>query len=208
MQPRACPPADGVRALVVLAHPLGDSLNASLAAHVRAALGSDAAFIDLYAENFDPRLTADERASYYADAHDTRSLATHAEALQAAELLVFVFPTWWFGPPAILKGWIDRVFAPGIAFDHGTNFGPIVPRLTKLRHAMVVTTLGTPWWVDRLVMRRPVKRMFGTAILGACAPKARFHYLPLYAAERPTEQALANFRARISRTLGTILQRR
>src|SRR5690606_24132960 len=117
-------------------------------------------------EGFDPRLTAAERAAYYAAPHHHSGIEAHAEALRTAEMLVLAFPTWWFGPPAMLKGWIDRVFAPGVAFDHGQGFGPIVPRLETLRRAVAITTLGSPWWVDRFVMRRPVRRMLKTAVIG------------------------------------------
>jgi len=174
-------------ALVVFAHPLRDSLGRRFADAAMEALSAahEVELLDLYARDFDPRLTAAERAAYYDRQHGTASVAEDAAALLRADVLVFAFPTWWFGPPAILKGWIDRVFAPGIAFDHGENYGPIVPRLQRLRHAAAITTLGTPWWVDRFGMRRPVRRMLKTAVIGGCAPKASFSYLPFYSAERP-----------------------
>lgn len=193
-----------MRCLVVLAHPQGKSLNrhfAEVAVGTLKAAGHEVTTIDLYADGFDPRLSEAERASYYLPKYDDGVNGQSAAALRDAELLVFVFPTWWFGPPAILKGWIDRVFAPGVAFDHGKNFGPIVPLLTNLKRAVVVTTLGTPWWVDRFVMFRPVRRMFKTAVLGACAPKAHFSYLPLYAAENPEPKRVSAFEARIRRVL-------
>ena len=193
-----------MRCLVVLAHPLASSLNrhfAELATRELKAAGHEVTVTDLYAENFDPRLSQAERASYYQPAHDGSRIDRAADALCAAELLVLVFPTWWFGPPAILKGWIDRVFAPGVAFDHGKDFGPIVPLLTNLKRAVVITTLGTPWWVDRLVMFRPVRRMLKTVVLGACAPKAQLTYLPLYAAENPAPKRVQAFEARIRKAL-------
>ncbi len=196
-------------ALVVLAHPLANSLSHRLAATAMATLdqaGAQPVLLDLHAEGFDPRLTPEERAAYY-DAPRIApdllgaDLLRHARLLAGAETLVLVFPTWWFGPPALLKGWIDRVFAPGIGFDHTPGFGPIAPRLTGLRRAVAVTTLGTPWWVDVLAMRRPVRRMLRTAVIGACAPKARFAYLPLYAAENVTEVRIAAFERRVAATL-------
>ena len=188
-------------ALVVLAHPLKHSLSHRFAGAAMAALGEGATLLDLYDEGFDPRLTRGERESYYADDHDASGVQDHARLLAAADRLVFVFPTWWFGPPAILKGWIDRAFAPGVAFDHGADFGPIVPRLNALRRVVVVTTLGTPWWVDRFAMRRPVRRIFKTAIVGACAPRARVDYLPLYAAETVGEARIGRFEKRLQQTL-------
>lgn len=193
-------------ALVVFAHPLRGSLCgrlADVAAEALTAAGHDVELIDLYDRDFDPRLTPAERSAYYADRPEATEVPGHAAALARAEALVFVFPTWWFGPPAMLKGWIDRVFAPGVAFSHAKNLGPIVPRLDGLRHAAVVTTLGSSWWVDRFVLRRPVRRVFETALIGGCAPKARFSYLPLYSAERPEAGRVAAFERRVKDTLST-----
>lgn len=193
-----------MRCLIVVAHPLETGLShrfAALARETLRAAGHEVSLADLYAENFDPRLTAAERAAYYAPPHDHSGIEDHAAALREAEMLVLAFPTWWFGPPAMLKGWIDRVFAPGIAFDHGKGFGPIVPRLTGLRRVVAITTLGSPWWVDRFVMRRPVRRMLKSAVIGGCAPQARLTYLPFYAAENPEPARVARFEERIRTTL-------
>lgn len=195
-----------MRCLIVLAHPLELSLShrfAACAVETLRAGGHDVTLTDLYAEGFDPRLASAERASYYAPSYDASAVADHAAALRETEVLVLVFPTWWFGPPAILKGWIDRVFAPGIAFDHGKDFGPIVPRLTDLRHAIAITTLGSPWWVDRFVMRRPVRRLLKTALIGGCAPGATFTYLPLHSAERPSAERIDGFERRIRAKLSS-----
>jgi putative NADPH-quinone reductase len=124
------------------------------------------------------------------------------DRLLFAEALVLVFPTWWFGFPAILKGWFDRVWAPGVAYDHATGFGPIKPRLHQLKRALAVTSLGSPWWVDRLLLRQPVKRVLKTALLGTCAPACQFEMLSLYQAERLSPQEVARFRARLEQRLG------
>jgi putative NADPH-quinone reductase len=156
---------------------------------------------DLYAAGFAPALTAAERASYYGPALDTAATQAHIENLQSAEALVLVFPTWWFGFPAMLKGWFDRVWAPGVAYDHASDLGPIRPRLDKLRHAVAITSLGSPWWVDRFILRQPVKRVLKTALLGTCAPQCRFGMLSLYQAESLAPHKVLAFRARIGRAL-------
>lgn len=193
-----------MRAHLVFAHPLPDGLGAHLCNRVSASLearGAEIDRLDLYHEAFQPALTAGERRHYYADPLSEPDAAALQQRLAAADTLVLVFPTWWFGLPAILKGWIDRVWAPGFAFDQGT---PIKPRLTGLRSCLVVTTLGSPWWVDWLVMRRPVRRVLRTAILGACAPQARFAMLSLHAAEEVYEARLRRFEARIDRAVETL----
>ena len=121
--------------------------------------------------------------------------------LQEAQALVLVFPTWWFGFPAVLKGWFDRVWAPGYAYTHADDLGAIQPRLKNLRNALAITTLGSPWWVDRLVMWRPVRRILKTALLGTCTSACHFEMLSLYQAERLPEQKARQFRARIVRAL-------
>lgn len=192
------------KALVVLAHPADHSLSrlfAQTAFEALSALGHEATLLDLYSEGFDPVLTGAERAAYYAVSADTAGITNHAAMLADAKTLVLVFPTWWFGLPAILKGWIDRVFAPGVAFDHASDFGPIKPRLTRLRKVVVITTLGSPAWIDWLVMRRPVRRILKTAVFGLCAPQASFSMLSLYKAEDPPDQRIEHFRKVIIRAL-------
>ncbi len=118
-----------------------------------------------------------------------------------AEAVVLVFPTWWFGFPAILKGWFDRVWAPGVAYERANGFGPIEPRLSGLHHMLVVTSLGVPWWVDRFVMRQPVKRVLKVAIVGPCAPACRLQMLSMYKSERLTQGQVEKFAHRIEEAL-------
>ncbi|KKC37924.1 NAD(P)H dehydrogenase [Devosia epidermidihirudinis] len=186
-----------MRALLVLAHPLNDSLCAHLARQAEAALrarGIAVDVLDLYAEGFAPALTADERRAYYATPQPDAAITALQARLAAADTLVLVFPIWWFSMPAMLKGWFDRVWLPGFAFSSGT---PIQPLLTGLKSCLAITTLGSPWWVDLLVMRRPVRRVLKTALLGACAPQARFAMLSLPAAEATDAARAKSFVSRI-----------
>ena len=187
-----------MRCLVVLSHPLPQSLNAHLAQFTVAALkdaGHEVRFLDLYAEGFDPVLKPEERAAYYKDAFED------VEDLQNTEALVLVFPTWWFGLPAMLKGWIDRSFLPGVAYDHASDLSALTPRLTNLREVLAITTLGAPGWIDRLILRRPVYRSLKWGLVKACAPKATFRMLSLYAAENVEESRVMAFEARVTQTL-------
>lgn len=193
-----------MKCLVVIAHPLPDSLCQTLAEVAISSLtvaGHEAMVEPLYAEDFFPGLTLAERQSYYRLPFDASAVTGQVERLLAAEALVLVFPTWWFGFPAMLKGWFDRVWAPGIAYDHASDLGPIRPRLHHLRRALAITSLGSPWWVDRLLMRQPVKRVLQTALLGTCAPACRFEMLSLYRAEKLEAAQVARFSWRIERAL-------
>lgn len=192
------------KALIVLAHPAELSLSRLIAETAVATLtasGRQPSLLDLYAHDFDPVLTRLERSTYYTEAANFEAFKSHADLLSHSEILVLVFPTWWFGLPAILKGWLDRVFAPGIAFDHASDFGPIKPRLVNLRKVVVVTTLGSPAWIDWLVMRRPVRRILKTAVFGLCAPQAKFRMLSFYSAEKPDPARVESFRQKVARAL-------
>lgn len=193
-----------MKCLVVIAHPLTDSLCHTLARtaiDTLLAQGHEVKVEDLYQTAFSPALSASERRSYYGASFDAHDLQPSIARLLDAEAIVLVFPTWWFGFPAILKGWFDRVWAPGVAYDHASDLGPIKPRLNRLRRMLAITTFGSPWWVDLLVLWQPVKRVLRIALLGACAPDCRFEMLSLYQAESLASAKVERFRSRIHATL-------
>lgn len=195
-----------MQCLVVIAHPLADSLNASLAKTAVQELesaGHQVRLQDLYQSGFAPALTAAELRSHGSQ-FDATSLRSEIENLLWAEAIVLVFPTWWFGFPAILKGWFDRVWAPGIAYDQVDGVAAIKPRLDRLRSAVAITTQGAPWWVDRLVMRQPVKRVLKTSILQLCAPACRLQFLTFYSCEKLSPTAVEGMKAKIARLLQKI----
>src|SRR6185436_78295 len=88
--------------------------------------------LDLYAEEFQPVLTREEREVHYNTGGNSASVASYVKRLQAADALVLCFPTWWYGMPAILKGWFDRVWAQGVAFRLPEGGGAIMPGLTNI----------------------------------------------------------------------------
>ncbi|MGF1767521.1 NAD(P)H-dependent oxidoreductase [Enterovibrio makurazakiensis] len=185
-----------MKCLVVVSHPVKESLCQYLSAqtveHLKSK-GYDVNVIDLYQRGFEPSLTSAERSSYYASEYDKSRVDDDIALLLEAQCLVLIFPTWWFGFPAILKGWIDRVWAPGYAYDHDKDLGALKPRLHNLKEVKVITTLGSPWWVDTFVMWKPVKRVLKIAILGACVPKCDFKYLSLYESEKVTKAQVELF---------------
>jgi len=198
--------ADRRRILVVFAHPLPDSLSASLKDAVIGGLaeaGHEVDLIDLYADDFDARLSAAERTAFmkpgYAPPPDT---ADYSDRLKAADGMVFVFPQWWFGMPAILKGFVDRVFVPGIAFNPDPDGGRLIPLLQNIRTLDVVTTTGSPWWITELYMRNPVRRQIKQGIAGVCSRTARFRMLSMYnldkASRADCEKFVAKVRARFT----------
>jgi len=194
-----------MKCLVVKAHPLSESLCAFLSQEVATALksgGHNVVIEDLYQSRFEPALTRAERNSYYSRRYDGSAVRDHTHRLLETEAVVLVFPTWWFGFPAILKGWFDRVWGPGIAYDHADDFGPIKPRLKNLKRLLAITTLGAPGWVDYLIMRRPLRRILKIAILNACAPDCKFEMLSLNKCENLKTAAVHNFRQKIITAVG------
>ena len=189
-----------MRVLAVLAHPLPDSYAAAVHRTAVAALraaGHDVTEADLYAQGFEPALTAAERGAYFDPGYDAAAVRPLVEQLRAAEGLVLTFPHWWFDMPAILKGWFDRVWAPGVAFRHDRDGGRIEPLLTGLRTVAVLTSFGSPWWLAELYMRNPARRILKAGLLTACAPQARLRYLALYDMDRATAAKRARHLARV-----------
>ncbi len=190
------------RTLIVLAHPLGDSYCAALAGVVRDTLserGHHVDLIDLYADGFDPRLSAAERAAYFEPDYDPAPVADYVRRLGAATHLVFVFPQWWGNCPAILKGFFDRVFVPGVAFDVGASPGQFVPQLTQVDKMWVVMTAGSPWWVTWLYLGHPVRRQMRRAIAGFCGRDLSFRMLTFHDMDRATDKKRRAFLERVAK---------
>ena len=194
-----------MKLLLILAHPIKDSFNAAVAETAREALlarGHEVDWLDLYGEDFDPRLTSAERASYFVEPYDGSAVAPLIERLRAADGLVLVFPQWWFGFPAILKGFFDRVFAPGVAFAHSGS-GGILRRLTNIRLFHALTTTGSPWWVARLV-GDPVHRTLRRVIAPMCGRGVRFRMISLHDMDRATATKRRAHLERVRRLMAAI----
>ena len=109
-----------MRILVLFAHPVETSFGAALHAKVvetLSARGHKVDDCDLNAEGFDPVMTRQDRIEYYDLVLNRRRVAPYVDRLLAAEALVFSFPVWNMGLPAVLKGFVDKVFLPGVSFD-------------------------------------------------------------------------------------------
>ena len=192
--------------LVVLAHPEPTSFAASVARTVRETLvgsGHEVDVLDLYSEDFDPRLSRAERASYFSDRYDDSECDPLIARLKAADGLVLVFPQWWFNMPAIMKGFIDRAFAPGHAFRMDPDTQKLIPGLSRLKFFQVFSTTGSKWWVARLYMGDPVRRILKRGVNAFCSPKTPFSMLTLHdmdhAAPEKLERHLERVRERLAR---------
>lgn len=188
-----------MRVLVVYAHPCGESFNAAVRDRLVAALGeagNEVQVADLYAEDFDPVMGADERRGYHTRGDNEAPVGAELERLRWCEALVFVYPTWWFGPPAILKGWLDRVFVPHATFTMPTETERPSGQLTNIVEIAVVTTCGATWLVSKLV-GEPGRRTILRGIGGLCAPGGRRRYLALYRMDTVSRGRRAHFLQRV-----------
>ena len=127
-----------MHALIVVAHPNPKSLSHSVAAHVaegvsQADPGNSFEIADLAAEAFDPRFTATDIAVHLREAPPSADVAAEQARIDRADALVLVYPVYWWSMPGLLKGWIDRVFANGWAYDEGAD----TKLVKKLRHLRV-----------------------------------------------------------------------
>lgn len=196
-----------MRVMVLHAHPVETSFNRSLFNTVTETLKSNGHEVDpvnLYAEGFDPVLSREDRLRYHdVPENVTPALKPYVDRLHAAEALVVVFPVWNYGFPAILKGYFDKVFMPGVSFilqgGDETDKGKLVPNLRNIRKVAFVTTYGG----DRLrtiVMGDPPRRMakrWGWVTFGGWLPPK---YLALYDMNNATPERLSGFVERVRRT--------
>lgn len=183
-----------MRILVVYCHPVESSFCSALhqaVVHTLKSKGHAVDDCDLYAEGFNPVLSREERLMYNDPPNNLVEAKPYADRVMQAHALVFVFPVWNFGLPAMLKGFIDRVLVPGVSF-HMDERGRIVPGLVHLRQIHAVTTYGVPrwkaWWLGdapRAVIKRFFKRLTGN--------RASVHYHARYHLNVATPHDLEHF---------------
>jgi NAD(P)H dehydrogenase (quinone) len=197
-----------MRLLVVFAHPSTESFGAAIFRAATEALGRaghELRIRDLYREGFDPVLRPEHWTCYLSEPErNVARVADHVADLKWAEGLVVIYPTWFYGPPAILKGWLERVFLPGVSFEI-----PASPRarakgkLQNIRLFVGITTSGSPWWWLRLI-RDPGRSLFTRGLRVLFHPRARMLWRQLHAMNHQTDAGRRAFLARIARDLEAI----
>jgi len=195
-----------VRALVVVAHPCADGFARAAAARAVAGLeraGHDVDVIDLYASGFRAAMSREERAAYETDEPILDpQVADHVARLRRAEWLVFVYPTWWSGLPAILKGWLERVMVPGVGFVFDAR-GRVRPGLSQVRRIVGISTYGSSRSYVRLVNDNG-RRTLSRALRMSCGWKARPTWLGLYSIDTSSASDRAEFAARVEREMAAL----
>jgi NAD(P)H dehydrogenase (quinone) len=156
--------------LIILAHPHQGSFNHAIASVARELLrgrGHQVVFHDLYGEQFEPRLPHEEIP---ADGKIDPTIITSCKELQEAQGIIFVHPNWWGQPPAILKGWIDRVLRPGVAYTflEGDSGEGVPIGLLKGKMVLVFNTSNTPEEREKKVFGDPLEILWKKCICQLC----------------------------------------
>lgn len=191
---------------MVHAHPGPDSFSAGLRAAATEALtaaGHDVDLIDLYDDGFDPVMSPAERTAYDTEAPIVATdVHRYAQRLEAAEAIVFVYPTWWSGLPAILKGWLDRVLVPGVGFVYDRS-GRIKPGLPGIRRIVAITTYGGSAMRVRLIGDAGRRTLARTLRMNV-RRRSRPWWVAMYGVNTSTPAQRVQFEARVRRTLARL----
>jgi NAD(P)H dehydrogenase (quinone) len=183
-----------MRVLVLYAHPVETSFVSALhkaAVDMLRSRGHQVDDCDLYLEGFDPLLSRQERIDYNNVALNRARVAPYVDRLLAAEALVLVFPVWNEGFPAVLKGFFDRVFLPGVSLITMSD-GSAAPNLQNITKLASVCTYG----LDRLrtmLAGDPPRRVIRRMLQSLIHPRASSDYLALYDMNHTTRERRAAF---------------
>ena len=196
-----------MKVLVVYCHPVPESYGAALRDSAVAGLrrgGHETRLLDLYGSGFDPVMGAAEWRGYHQEEANERPVAEHLAHLRWCEGIVFVYPTWWYGPPAMLKGWLERVWVPHATFTMPEGDTPIGPVLTNIRFLAVVSTLGSPWWWWTLYMKEPGRRIILRGLKALCAPRCRTLWLALHKLDTVSGTQRRHFLAKVEKKFAAL----
>jgi NAD(P)H dehydrogenase (quinone) len=199
---------DELQFLVVHAHPDRASFSRALCDTAVAALlqsGHTVMVLDLYADQFEARLSLEERLAYETATPIIDPLVQrYADLVKSADGMVFVYPTWWWGMPAILKGFFERVFVPGVSFTLDPSSNKVEAGLSNLRHVVGISTYGS----SKVAMR--VFQDGGRRLVNRCirvlAPKFRCKstWLGLYKMDRSTQREREAFLRQVKSVMGSL----
>lgn len=195
-----------MRAVVVVVHPIDASFTHSCAAAAVRGLesgGHDVTVVDLYAMEFQPAMTNTERHAYHGDNPVVDPLVGETvAAVRDAEMLVFVYPTWWSGLPAMLKGWLEKVMLPGVAFVFD-DAGKVRPGLKQVRVIVGISSYGSPRWYVALVNDNG-RRILMRALRLNTGWRTKRVWLPFYAIDTSTPEERESFVDCVERKMKTL----
>lgn len=170
-----------MKAFVVCCHPDPESFTAAVMARAAEALraaGHAVRSCDLYADGFDP----------------AADVAGYSDSLRWCDALVFVYPTWWSGQPALLAAWLERMLE---------SIGPDAPRLANVRRLITITTHGSSRFIN-LLEGETGRRVIGRAVRGVCHRYARTSWIALYGIDRSTPADRQAFLDRVAERMSRV----
>jgi NAD(P)H dehydrogenase (quinone) len=169
------------RVLVIFCHPCAEGFIPAAFHQVEMGLrasGAEFRMHDLYREEFVCELSVGEHRTH-AEPGVVDELRQHADDLQWCDTLILVYPTWWSGQPAMLKGWIDRVWASGVAWELPEGANRLRPTLRNVRQLVAVTSHGSSKLINSL-QGEGGKRTLSRSLRTMCHPLARMRWLAFY----------------------------
>jgi NAD(P)H dehydrogenase (quinone) len=193
-----------MKVLLLFSHPVESSFGAAVHETARAALvaaGHEVDDCDLYAEGFDPVLSRQDRLTYHSHPENMELVADYCQRLDRAEALVMVTPIWNFGYPAILKGYFDRVWLPGVSFD--LVEGKVQSRLHHIRKVVACFTYGSTAMLAFL-SGNPPKKIVKRVIRAQIHPRGSCRLLPLYDMNRNTQETRARYLETVARAMAAL----
>lgn len=193
--------------LVVYCHPCEDSFNAAVLKIAVEALkerGHHVQISDLYRDGFDPVMGSAEWQRYHDTQHNMKPVTEQAERLKWSDAVVFIYPTWWYGLPAMLKGWLERVLVPGFAFEIPTAERGSVPKLKHIRHVVVLTTCGATPFIS-WIMGQPGRRTLLRGFRSLCSTFCRTSYVALYKMDSTSDEQRSFHLQRVRRKVLKVL---
>ncbi|EJK78342.1 NAD(P)H-dependent oxidoreductase [Rhizobium sp. AP16] len=190
-----------MRVLVLHSHPVEESYGAALHRQTIESLqaaGHEVDDCNLYAEGFDPVLTRHGRMIYHDYPENTEAVKSYVERLQRAEGLVIVTPVWNFGFPAILKGYFDRVWLPGVTFELVN--GKVTSKLKHIQKLGAVMTYGADPF-RAFIVGNPPKKIIKRMIRAMIKPFAPVVFLAHYDMNRSTDETRKRFLEKVKREM-------
>ena len=199
-----------MKVYVVFCHPVRTSLVGSAFDRTLAALhraGHEVRSSDLYADGFVPELSLQDKQAHLTDYRTEPELrpdiARYVDQLRWCDALVFVYPTWWSGQPAMLKGWIDRVFVQGVAWELPEGANRLAPLLQHITRIVAVTTHGSPKYVN-VIEGEAGKRVVTRSLRVLCSRWCRTRWIACYNVDRLDEVGRERFLRRVERRVARL----
>lgn len=192
--------------LLVSAHPVETSFNAALAAAARRGLEAGGATVDhwdLYAEGFDPIMSRADRLGYHDEASNHALAQGGVDRLRRADVLVLCFPAWISSPPAMLKGWLEKVMLPGVAFTLGKQGWR--PALRHLKGVAGIVTYGGARWRNWLA-GDSARKIVTRGVWSYTGWRAKVRYLALYGTDKSSPERRAAFLAEVESAMTALVQ--